>query len=70
MMKDGLTPMQAIQAATINAAQLIGWDKDLGSIKAGKYADIIAVQGDPLANIELLKDVKAVMKGGVVVKSP
>lgn len=70
MVKYGLTPMQAIQAATINAAQLIGWDKDLGSIKAGKYADIIAVQGDPLAHIELLKDVKAVMKGGVVVKSP
>jgi imidazolonepropionase-like amidohydrolase len=70
MVKYGLTPMQAIQAATINAAQLIGWDKDLGSIKVGKYADIIAVQGDPLAHIELLKDVKAVMKGGVVVKSP
>ena len=70
MVKYGLTPMQAIQTATINAAQLIGWDKDLGSIKVGKYADIIAVQGDPLANIELLKDVKAVMKGGVVVKSP
>ena len=70
MVKYGLTPMQAIQAATINAAQLIGWDKDLGSIKIGKYADIIAVQGDPLAHIELLKDVKAVMKGGVVVKAP
>ena len=70
MVKYGLTPMQAIQAATINAAQLIGWDKDQGSIKTGKYTDIIAIQGDPLANIELLKDVKAVMKGGVVVKSP
>jgi imidazolonepropionase-like amidohydrolase len=70
MVKYGLTPMQAIQAATINAAQLIGWDKDLGSIKVGKFADIIAVQGDPLARIDILKDVKAVMKGGVVVKSP
>ncbi len=70
MVKYGLTPMQAIQAATINAAQLIGWDKNLGSIKAGKYADMIAVQGDPLAHIDLLRDVKAVMKGGVVVKAP
>ena len=70
MVKYGLTPMQAIQAATINAAQLIGWDKDLGSIKTGKYADLIAVQGDPLAHIELLKNVNGVMKGGVVVKSP
>ena len=70
MVKYGLTPMQAIQAATINAAQLIGWEKDLGSIKTGKYADLIAVQGDPLAHIELLKNVNGVMKGGVVVKSP
>jgi len=66
MVKYGMTPMQAIQAATGSAADLLGHSSDLGSIKPGKYADIIAVAGDPLQNIHQLEDVKFVMKEGKV----
>jgi imidazolonepropionase-like amidohydrolase len=66
MVKYGMTPMQAIQAATSSAADLLGHSKDLGSIKPGKYADIIAVAGDPLQDIHQLEDVKFVMKEGKV----
>ena len=55
MVKYGMTPMQAIQAATSNAADLLGRTNELGSIKPGKYADLIAVSGDPLADIRLLE---------------
>ena len=65
-----ISPMAAIRTATINAAELLGWEADLGSIEEGKLADIIAVAGDPLADIRLLEDVRFVMKGGEVVKSP
>lgn len=68
MVKYGMTPMQAIQAATSNAADLLGRSTELGSIKAGKYADLIAVSGDPLDNIRLLEDVPFVMKAGKVYK--
>jgi imidazolonepropionase-like amidohydrolase len=68
MVKYGMTSMQAIQAATSNAADLLGHANEIGSIKAGKYADIIAVSGDPLANIHLLENVKFVMKEGKVYK--
>ena len=68
MVKYGMTPMQAIQAATINAADLLGWKDRVGSIAAGKYADIIAVKGDPLANAAELTKVSFVMKGGAVVR--
>ncbi|HTD04765.1 metal-dependent hydrolase family protein [Undibacterium sp.] len=68
MVKYGMTPMQAIQAATINAADLLGWKKDVGSIKSGKYADIIAVFADPLADVTSLTKVGFVMKGGQLVK--
>jgi imidazolonepropionase-like amidohydrolase len=68
MVKYGMTAMQAIQAATSNAADLLGHSTELGSIKPGKYADIIAVAGDPLADIRLLEDVKFVMKDGKVYK--
>ena len=67
MVKYGLTPMQAIRAATLDAARAISRDAELGSITAGKWADMIAVEGDPLADIERLRTVAAVMKGGVVV---
>ncbi len=68
MVKYGMTPMQAIQSATINAADLIGHAELFGSIKAGKSADIIAVDGDPLADIKLLENVSFVMKEGAVYK--
>jgi len=69
MVKFGLTPMQAIQAATTSAADLLGWTQRVGSVTAGKLADIIAVSGDPLQNITVLENVQFVMKGGVVYKN-
>ncbi len=68
MVKYGMTPMQAIQAATINAAHLIGKPEEFGSIRAGKFADIVAVDGDPIADIRQLEHVTFVMKEGVVYK--
>jgi imidazolonepropionase-like amidohydrolase len=69
MVKYGMTPIQAIQAATSNAADLLGHATELGSIKVGKYADLIAVNGDPLKDIGLLEKVDFVMKDGKVYKS-
>jgi imidazolonepropionase-like amidohydrolase len=69
MVKYGLTPMQAIQTATINAADLLGWNKKVGTIEKGKFADIIAVDGNPLDNISILENVSFVMKGGMVYKN-
>ncbi len=68
MVRWGLTPMQAIQAATVNAADLMGWSDRVGSLEPGHYADVIAVHGDPLADVTTLEKVAFVMKGGVVVK--
>jgi imidazolonepropionase-like amidohydrolase len=68
MVKYGMTSMQAIQAATSNAADLLGHANEIGSIKPGKYADIIAISGDPLADIQLLENVKFVMKDGRIYK--
>ena len=70
MVKYGLTPMQAIQAATVNAADLLGWSDRVGSVAPGRYADLIAVAGNPLENITELERVEFVMKGGAVYKSP
>jgi imidazolonepropionase-like amidohydrolase len=67
MVKYGMTPAQAIRAATLDAAELIG-RADVGVIEKGRYADLIAVDGDPLADVRLLERVRVVMKGGVVVK--
>jgi imidazolonepropionase-like amidohydrolase len=69
MVKLGLTPMQAIQSATINDADLLGWSDKVGTIEPGKWADIIAVDGDPLADVTTLERVKFVMKGGEVVRN-
>jgi imidazolonepropionase-like amidohydrolase len=66
--KLGMTPMQAIQTATVNASKLLGWDDRAGAIETGKYADLIAVDGDPTKDVTELERVKWVMKGGVVVK--
>jgi imidazolonepropionase-like amidohydrolase len=68
MVKYGMTPMQAIQAATVNAADLIGHSELFGSITAGKSADIIAVSGDPIGDIRELEHVRFVMKEGKVFK--
>src|SRR6266446_2584037 len=65
----GLTPLQSIQAATINAADLLGWSDKIGAVESGKWADIIAVDGDPLQDVTTLERVKFVMKGGEVVKN-
>jgi imidazolonepropionase-like amidohydrolase len=68
MVKYGMTPMQAIQAATTSAADLLGHSDVVGSIKPGRYADVIAVSGDPLQDIGVLEHVQFVMKGGKVYK--
>lgn len=62
----GMPPLVAIKAATIEAAKLIGDEKDIGSVEPGKYADLVAVPGDPLADIKLTLKPNFVMKGGVV----
>jgi imidazolonepropionase-like amidohydrolase len=68
MVKYGLTPMQAVQSATIRAAQLMRWEDRVGSIAPGKYADLIAVEGDALADLRSFMRVGFVMKGGTVYK--
>ena len=68
MVRYGMTPMQAIQSATSVAAALLGQEADLGAVEAGHFADVIAVKGDPLADITELERVSFVMKGGVVYK--
>jgi imidazolonepropionase-like amidohydrolase len=69
MVKWGMTPMQAIQAATANAAEALGRQADVGAIAVGRYGDLIAVAGDPLADVARLQSVAFVMKGGDVVKA-
>ncbi len=64
-----MKPIDAIQAATINAADLLGWAGKVGAIETGHYADIIAVSGDPLADVRTLESVKFVMKGGAVARN-
>jgi imidazolonepropionase-like amidohydrolase len=68
MVEWGMTPMQAIQAATVNSSDLLGWKDQIGSVSIGKFADIVAVSGDPLQNISLLENVQFVMKDGTVYK--
>jgi imidazolonepropionase-like amidohydrolase len=70
MVKYGMTPMQAIRSATFSAAELMQWQDSVGSIRAGKYADIIAVEGDALTDLRSFTKVAFVMKGGVVYKVP
>ena len=68
MVKYGMTPMQAMQSATIRAAELLGKTADIGSIAPGRFADLVAVSGDPLADVRALETVAHVMKGGSVVR--
>ena len=64
----GMTPLAAIQTGTLNAADLMGWTDKIGSLEPGKWADIIAVQGDPLADVRILQHVPFVMKSGIIYK--
>jgi len=68
MVKLGMSPLSAIQAATLNAADLLGWSDRVGSLEPGHYADLIAVEGDPLQDVTVLQSVKVVIKGGEVVR--
>ena len=70
MVKFGMTPIGAIQSATINAARNIGWQDRVGSITPGKFADIIAVEGDALSDLTRFMNVSFVMKGGQIIKTP
>jgi imidazolonepropionase-like amidohydrolase len=65
----GITPARAIQAATTVNAEVLGWQDQIGSIDNGKFADLIAVSGDPLTDITELQHVKFVMKGGKVIRN-
>jgi imidazolonepropionase-like amidohydrolase len=66
----GMTPLQAIQAATVTAAEALGRSQDVGAIAVGRFGDLIGVRGDPLADAALLQKVSFVMKGGEIVKGP
>jgi imidazolonepropionase-like amidohydrolase len=68
MVEWGMKPMESIQAATIAAAALLGWSDSVGTLEPGRYADIVAVKGDPTTDVRLLETISFVMKGGVVVR--
>ena len=66
MVENGMSPMQAIRAATVTAAELLDMQDDLGTIEAGKYADLIAVDASPLDDVSVLENVSVVMRSGIV----
>jgi imidazolonepropionase-like amidohydrolase len=66
--KRGMSPIDAIRAATMSAAELLNWQDHVGTLEPGKYADLIAVEGDPLSDVTVLKQVKFVMKGGTIIE--
>jgi len=69
LVNGGMTPIDALRAATVNGAELLGRSDEIGTLEPGKFADIVAVQGDPLADITVMEKVVFVMKGGEVYKS-
>ncbi|WP_155645762.1 metal-dependent hydrolase family protein, partial [Erythrobacter donghaensis] len=68
MVEYGMTPLEAIRAATVNAAEALGKSQDVGAIAVGRFADIVAVDGDPLGNVRELESVDAVVQGGVRIR--
>jgi len=64
-----MKPLEAIQVATVNAADLLGWADKIGVLEAGHYADLIAVSGDPASDVRVLDSVKFVLKGGTLVRN-
>ena len=70
MVRYGMTPIEAVRSATVVASELMGWQDRVGSVTAGKFADLIAVAGDPTDDVALLESVPFVMKGGQVIKAP
>ena len=70
LVSNGLTPLQALRAATVNDAKMLHWDDRIGAVKAGLFADLVAVRGDPTKDINALSTVDFVMKGGTVYKKP
>ena len=69
LVRGGMTPLQALQAATINGAELLNWSDRIGTVEAGKFADIIAIDGDPTKDINTIEKVVFVMKDGVTFKN-
>jgi imidazolonepropionase-like amidohydrolase len=69
MVRYGMTPVQAVQSATIVAAELMGWEDRVGSLEPGRFADLVAIEGDPLEDPERLPEISFVMKGGEIVRS-
>lgn len=69
MAKLGMSPVHSLQAGTLNAATLLGWEDRVGTIEPGKFADMVAVTGDPVKDVQLMKHVQFVMKGGVIYKN-
>jgi imidazolonepropionase-like amidohydrolase len=70
MVKFGMTPLGALQADLINGAKLLDWEGQIGALKPGYFADIVAVPGNPLSDISALQHVEFVMKGGIIYKRP
>ena len=70
MVKWGMTPAQALHSATVSAAELLGMSDSVGTIEAGKFADVVAVPGDPLGDVSVLEKADFVMKGGTVYRRP
>jgi imidazolonepropionase-like amidohydrolase len=70
LVENGLTPMQALMAGTINASKLLGWEKQIGTLESGKFADVVAVPGNPLTDIRATERVNFVMKAGTVYREP
>ena len=70
LVTNGMTPLQALRAATVNDAKMLHWEDRIGAVKTGLFADLIAVRGDPTKDIAAIRQVDLVMKNGMVYKKP